>query len=170
MPKLSNQITETVESAEASSGFELIKPGKYAAKLSGVEARETNAGNPMWVAEFSDITAADGTTIPGRQWYNLNLPLDPNVVPANYPKTPEKYAQAQALSAGRLKAFFEAFGYTADSDTDEMIGETAVITVGVRVISSGTRQGEEANEVRKVETIDTWGGAPVQEKVDPTDF
>lgn len=157
MPKLNQGLAQAVGEAEAVHGFGLIEPGKYVARLAEVRADTTSAGNPMWVCEFQDIRTLDGQRVPGRQWWNLNLPLDPNTPPANYEKGPEKWAQAQGLSAGRLKAFFDAFGYTSDSDTEEMIGEEAVITIGVRTIQQGARQGEKANQINDIEPLSKFG-------------
>ena len=154
MPKLSKKIVKRVAEAEATHGFKLIPPGKYFARLAGVEAKQTKDDNPMWVAEFKDIFSIDGEKQPGRQWWNLNLPLDPDDVPAG--KDAQKWATAQSLSEGRLKAFFEGFGYSEDSDTDEMINEVAVITIGIRKITQGNRTGEDVNQINDIEPTDDY--------------
>lgn len=153
MPKLSKKLTKQVDEAEATHGYQLIKPGKYFCKLGGVEVKQTKEDNPMWVAEFKDIYSLDGERQQGRQWWNLNLPIEGDA-PAD--KDPKKWADAQRLSKGRLKAFFEAFGYSVDSDTDEMIGEVAVITIGIRKISQGARTGEDANQINDIEATDDY--------------
>lgn len=156
MPKLNKKMAKAVDKSEATHGFALLTPGKYFAKLSDVRADETKDKNPMWVAEFKDLRSVTDTesSIPGRQWWNLNLPLDE--MPANY-KNPEKFDQAQDLSRGRLKAFFEAFGYEVESDTDEMLGEVAVITIGIRTIQQGARTGEKVNTINDIESADEFG-------------
>ena len=156
MPKLSAKDRKKVAKAEAVGGdFPLIPSGKYVAELTGVEAKTSSAGNPMWVAEFSEIHGPDGEKQPGRQWYNLNLPTS-DTPPDGYAKGEEKWKQYQAMCAGRIKAFFEAFGYSEDSDTDEMIGERAVITIGIRTIQNGPKAGQEANSVNGVESIENY--------------
>lgn len=160
MPQLPKKIAKNVESAEAVHGFSLLTPGKYFARLLAVRADETNDGNPMWVAEFDQLhSVVDKSKAPGRQWWNLNLPL--SEMPANY-RNPDKFEQAQEMSLGRLKAFFEAFGYEVDSDTDEMLGEIAVISVGIRTIQNGARTGEKVNSVNDIQSADEFG--------DPSDF
>lgn len=155
MPKLAVKDRKKVQKAEAvGGGFEPLRPGKYIATLANVEAKNSNAGNPMWVAEFEDIHDLDGEKQPGRQWYNLNLPTT-DEAPADYEKGQEKWEQYQALCAGRIKAFFEAFGYTPDSDTDEMIGERCVLQIGVRTIQNGPRKGEATNSVNGVAALDS---------------
>lgn len=150
MPKLAAKVRKQAEAASAvTGGFEPITPGKYIATLKSVEAKTSNAGNPMWTAEFEDIHSMDGEKQPGRQWYNLNLPTTPEP-PEGYTKGEEKWKQYQGLCAGRLKGFFEAFGYTVDSDTDEMIGERCVIQIGIRTIQNGARAGERTNTVEGI--------------------
>lgn len=155
MPKLAAKDRKKVDAAEAVGGdFEPLKPGKYVATLSGVEAKTSNNGNPMWVAEFENILNSKGEKQPGRQWYNLNLPTTEKA-PENYQNTQEKWETYQALCAGRIKSFFEAFGYTVDSDTDEMVGEQVVLTIGVRTIQNGDRAGQKANSVNGVSSLES---------------
>lgn len=155
MPKLAAKDRKKVQKAEAvGGGFEPLKPGKYVAELSNVEAKNSAAGNPMWVAEFTEIHNLDGEKQPGRQWYNLNLPTT-NEPPEGYTKGAEKWEQYQNLCAGRIKAFFEAFGFTVDSDTDELIGERVVLQIGVRTIQNGDRAGEQTNSVNGVQPLDS---------------
>lgn len=154
MPKLAAKIKKKVEKAQAVSGeFEPLAPGKYVAVLNEVEAKSSAAGNPMWVAEFGDIRDMDGESQPGRLWYNLNLPTT-DTPPDDYAKGEEKWKQYQRLCEGRIKAFFEAFGYEVDSDTDEMVGEEVVLIVGVRTISNGPRAGERTNSVNGVKSAE----------------
>lgn len=158
MPKLAAKDRKKVEKAEAATGeFALIPPGKYVAELMEVEARTSAAGNPLWVAVFTKITGQDGTEYPGRQWFNINLPISDQRPdgwkpgPRNREQDPDKaWASYQAFVAANVRAFFDAFGYTPDSDTDEMVGERAVIRIGQRTIQSGNRAGEESNQVTAV--------------------
>lgn len=161
MPKLNAKMRKKVDKAEAVSGeFELLKPGKYIGRLAGVEAKNSNAGNPMWVAEFDEIHDLDGERVPGRQWYNINLPIDgpmpEGYQPKNSKKSPEEaWATTQQLSEGRLKHFFEVFGYSTDSDTDEMIDERCVLQIGVRTIQNGPRTGEKTNSLNSIAPLDS---------------
>ena len=163
MPKLAAKTRKKVAKAEAIGGgeFEPLEPGKYIAELAEVEAKTSNAGNPMWVATFEEIHDLDGERQPGRQWYNLNLPID--TMPDDYNPARLRKGQTredswenyQRMCEGRLKAFFEAFGYDVDSDTDEMIGEKCVIIIGVRTIKQGARAGEKTNSVNGVAPLDS---------------
>lgn len=150
MPKLAAKMRKQVDQSEAVSGeFPVWKPGKYVGVLNEVEAKNSSAGNPMWVAEFGDIVNMEGEAQPGRQWYNLNLPTS-DTPPDDYEKGEEKWLQYQGLCKGRIKAFFEAFGYETNSDTDEMIGDRCILTIGVRTIQYGDRAGEKTNTVNGV--------------------
>lgn len=155
MPKLNAKLKKAVDQSEAVTGeFEPLRAGKYIGTLSEVEAKNSSNGNPMWVAEFTDIRDLDDETKPGRLWLNLNLPTT-NTPPEDYAKGEEKWVQYQNMCKGRLKSFFEAFGYTTDSDTDEMVGDDCVLVVGVRTIQNGERAGEKTNSVNGVKPLDS---------------
>lgn len=128
MPKLTKTAAKQVESSEAATGFALLPEGRYAAQLRSVVQKEGKVA-PYWVWEFHNLHDEEGNRHTGRQWNNTSL--SPN-------------------SAGFLKATFEAFGYTTDSDTDEMIGEWVVLYVAKSVIASGEKAGQPKNEVRQV--------------------
>ena len=166
MPKLSAAAVKMVDSAEArhesGGSFEPLAPGRYLAKLSEVTTVDPNKhGAVVWNAEFKNLISLETEApAPGRQWLRLTLPSDPNKgVPATYTNGPEKWEKYQAMLLGLLKGFFESFGYTSDSDTDELLGEYAVIELGIRTIQSGAREGEKTNEVK--------GIFPVPEDLDP---
>ena len=165
MPKLDKTMVKAVESAEITGGdFALIEPGRYFATLAKVDVRDGNYGGAQWSAEFNEITDVNGKRLPGRQWLNLNLPVA-GAMPASYTNGEDKWQKFQAVSAARLKQFFEAFGYTTDSDTDEMIGETAVIEIEIRTIQNGPRRGEQVNSVKNVlPASKLGGGAPATEE------
>lgn len=150
MPKLTAQAQQAVETVEAFSGdYALIEPGRYLASLTKVEVKDANHGGLQWSAEFNEIHTLDGTRQPGRQWLNLNLPIA-GKAPASYTNGDEKWEKFQAVSAARVKAFFQAFGYTTDSDTDEMIGEKAIIEIEIRTIQNGPKRGQQVNGIKAV--------------------
>ena len=128
MPKLTKKVAASVDSAEAASGSFLLPEGRYAAQLRSVTQKDGNE-YPYWVWEFENIHDSEGNKKPGRQWNNTSLS----------PK-----------SLGFLKATFEAFGYTADSDTDEMTGEWVVLYLVQETISAGPRSGQLRNAVQSL--------------------
>lgn len=170
MPKLSAKAAKVVDNTEATHGggdFELLAPGKYLGKLTEVSVRDANKhGLAQWSAEFQELhNIEDGELASGRQWLNLTLPSETNTIPASYTNGAEKWEKYQNMLRGRMAAFFESFGYTADSDTDEMIGEWAVITVKVGTIQSGPKQGDKRNEVVDIENPEDLGIDDLVEQV-----
>jgi hypothetical protein len=162
MPKLNKKMAAAAEAAEISTGdFPLLDPGYYYVQLAEVEVKDGNFA-PRWSAVLSNIHHAETLAeIPGRQWYNINVPGD-GPAPANYTKGDKTWANFQAMSLSQLHGFFEAFGYSTDSDTDEMVGEWAKAKVVIKTIDGGARKGEKTNEVRSL--------VPVEEDFDPTQF
>lgn len=153
MPRLAKGLVKKVQSADAvSGGFELIKPGRYAAKLRAVTSKPSQAGKPGWNWEFDSITDSDGNKVPGRQFMWTMLPgTKPPVEGAdNYEELYKKWETAERLSAGRLKYMFDAFGFSEDSDTDEMLGEPCILQIGVQTIKGGPRKGENQNYIVKL--------------------
>lgn len=157
MAKLNVKDRKKVAKAKAaSSEFEPYPPGKYVGTLSDVEAKVSQAGNAYWNCTFTDIENMDGEAMPGRQWFMVMLPKDK--MPADYKPGPKAKEQDpakaweiyQEIVAGRVKAFFEAFGYDLDSDTDEMLGEKAILKIGIETIQSGAKAGEKTNRVNDV--------------------
>lgn len=126
MPKLDAKTAKEVQNtAPASAGSLLLEEGLYAVQLLKVEEMEGNEF-PYWNWEFGNIHDQEGTRRPGRQWNNTSLS----------PK-----------SRAFLSQTFEAFGYTSDSDTDELIGEWVVISVIQAIQAKGKNAGKTRNEV-----------------------
>lgn len=156
MPKLDATLRAKVDEAQ-DSGFKPLDPGKYIGKLTKVEAGVASSGVPKWNCEFDEIHNLDGVKQPGRQWLTLLFP--PDEMPADYAKGKEKWGQYVSLSHQRAKAFFAAFGYTTDSDTDELIGERCILVLGVETANGGPRVGELVNRVNQVQPLDAVDGA-----------
>lgn len=168
MPKLAKNIASKVESTEtvhsAGGSYEPIEPGKYFGRLASVKVRpETNKYDaPQWSAEFEELhQVSTGDRAPGRQWLNLTIPTTKTPHP-QYTNGADKWEMYQNMLAGRLHAFFEALGYTSDSDTDEMLGEWAVLTISVETIQYGTRAGERTNRVTDIEAVPAGFEPPVE--------
>lgn len=132
MPKLPKQTAKKVDEAEAASGSFLVPEGRYAAQLLKVEEKE-GAEYPYWVWQFGNLHNKAGEMVPGRQWNNTSL-------------SPKSF--------GFLKATFEAFGYTTDSDTEEMVGEWVTLYLVQEPIAKGPRAGQLRNAVQSVFEFD----------------
>lgn len=162
MPKLNKKMAKAAEAAEVSTGdFPLLDPGYYYAQLNEVEVLDGNYA-PRWNVSFYNLHKAEtGEEVTGRQWYNINVPAE-GPAPANYTNGDKKWAAFQSMSLSQLHGFFDAFGYSTDSDTDEMIGEWVKLKVGIETISSGNRKGEKTNRVKAL--------VPVEDDFDATQF
>lgn len=136
MPRLDKKQQSVVENAPE-SGF-LMPEGRYAGQLAKVEERNGQKG-PYWSWEFTNLHNEEGAKYPGRQWFTTSL-------------APQ--------SAFAVKQAFDAFGYAADSDTDEIVQakEWAVLTVIQQIAQGGKRQGETVNQVARLSPFeaDDW--------------
>lgn len=151
MPKLDAAVAKSVEDASSDIGFKPMPPGVYGARLESVDSKTTKyTGAPAWNLTFGELVSRDGESMRGKQFVWLNLPQDPDVVPATYKNGPEKWKNAQSMSTSRLKQFFEAFGAEPDVDTDELLGEHCALRVGVREAQRGMNQGKPENFVVEI--------------------
>lgn len=161
MPKLSTAAAKLVNAAEArhdeGGDFEPLAPGRYLARLAEVTVRDqpNKYGMIMWNVEFQELLALETETpAPGRQWLNITLPANPkDGVPSAYANGPDKWNKYQNMVLGQLKAFFESFGYTVDSDTDELLGEHAVIELKVVTAQAGKNEGKLINQVSGIHPV-----------------
>jgi hypothetical protein len=158
MPKLAPKDQERVaEAEETTGGFDPLPSGKYVATLKSVEDKLSKKGNAMWGVAFEEIHDLDGNKQPGQQFTNLVLAGDDDDIPEDYVQTEaslkrdesreEAWINRNAFLNGKIKRFFSAFGYTSDSDTDEMIGERCVLKIKKTTIGEGKRKGEPGNEI-----------------------
>lgn len=153
MPKLNKAMAKAVSNAEISSGdFPLLDPGYYYVQLEGVEVFDGNFA-PRWNATLTNLHKKDTLEkASGKQWFSMNVPPE-GPAPANYTNGDKKWASFQSMSQGQLHGFFDAFGYSTDSDTDEMVGEWAVAKVVIETMKGGPRQGEKTNRVKSLSAV-----------------
>lgn len=134
MPRLPNDIAKQASNA-AQGGFTPLDPGKYHARLTGVEAKVASTGNPMWVWAFE---VSRGPRAGAKQWVNTVL-VD--------------------TAMWKLGQVFDAFGVGTDTDTDELIGHEVILEVSQRTIGAGARSGQVGNNVDNVLPLSGSGGA-----------
>jgi hypothetical protein len=131
MPKLAKKIQKAAEAAEVrDADYSLPLPaGRYIAQLEEVEVKEGEKGD-YWQWAFK-LVGEEGQ---GRkQWV---------------------YTSMADNAAWKLKEVFTAFGYSLDSDTDEMIGEKVLLTITVGTQQTGDNKGAKVNRVAKVLPLD----------------
>lgn len=167
MPKLAKKMQKQVKEAEAASteGYEPLPAGWYIATLSEVEEKiAESTGADMWGVVMEDLEDLEGNEQPGKQFTNLVLPGDDDDMPEDY-KGPAKglrkgqtleeaWANRNAFLSGKIKQFFEAFGYSADSDTEEILGERCAIKLSIVTIGAGKRKGERGNQIEAFDSIE----------------
>lgn len=109
------------------------------AKSSDLEALPAN----MYHGELVSVTVKDGTKAPYWSW-EFDLQDDGYV-------NRKLWVNTSTLETAdwKMKEVFNAFGYDADTDTDELIGQTIKLSVSQRVIEQGARKGELGNNVDK---------------------
>lgn len=146
MPKLPKKAAKATAETESQS-FDALPVGTYIGTLEQVTTHDGRAiasspadvdqfgeGEkiPYWKWQFKDITGRSGEdvepgkTYPGKLWVQTSLGEN---------------------SRWKMKEVFDAFGYTTDTDTDEMCGEKVVLVVTQRTIEGGPRKGEIGNNV-----------------------
>ncbi len=128
MPKLPKKTAERV-AANESDGFAALPENIYPAVLKEVSVKEGPSGE-YWSWEFE----VEGGEFDGRKlWVNTSL---------------------SEKADWKMKEVFDAFGYSTDSDTDELIGLAVRLTVTQRVIDRGARKGQIGNNVDTVLSSD----------------
>ncbi len=116
----------------------------------------------------------DGGDQAGRQFFNLNFPskLKADWKPEIADRE-DRWAKYQERCKGQIHAFFLAHGFTVDSDTDEMLGEDALIHLVIKTQQQGKNAGRLQNEVdgfKPVNEADVADGAADSAADDEDEF
>lgn len=164
MPKLNATQVKAVEKVAPQLGnaFEPHPPGKYVATLEDVESKLSTNGNPMWAITWKNLRTLEGDELGGKQFFNLNFPTSKEPKADWKPQDPkrlENWTKYQERCKAQIHGFFVAHGYTADSDTDEMLGEDCILDVGIETQQKGAGAGRMRNVVNGFLPLDTEGGA-----------
>ena len=139
MPRLDSQTQEAAAAADAWGNEpigSLLEEGWYAVSLSEVTVIGGDNGRWDWV--FTDYRDYDmqarevGKPHAGRGWWTTTT-------------TPE--------SIGKLRATFEAFDATLDTDTDQLLGEDVLVYVVQETARQGKRKGEIVNKISAIKLI-----------------
>lgn len=135
MAKLDKKTAKATNAAEGAD-FSPLPEAIYTATLRKVTVGESSNKNPMWTWEFEvdEPEEVDGVTTKGRKLF-VNTALTDNAL-------------------WKLKEVFNAFGYDADTDTDELIGEQVKLVVTQREIEKGARKGQIGNNINNVLALD----------------
>jgi hypothetical protein len=125
MAKIPQNLRDKAEaSAESWGQFVLLNPGLYAARLEEVDTtRPDGPAGPFWVWIFKYENQ------PGKAFLNTSF---------------------SEKAIGSVGAVYRAFDAPIDEDTDELIGELCILSIGVGVVKKGERKGQKRNEVSAV--------------------
>jgi hypothetical protein len=126
-PTLAGQIDEEPES------IGILDPGVYDVALMSVEARPGKVA-PLWTWKFEIPAGQRGA---GRQFYH-NTSLS-------------------EAARFKVKETFDAFGVTAATDTDLLIGRRVRALVIKTIAEQGKRQGQFINQIQELYPL---GGKP----------
>lgn len=133
MAKLPKKVAERVNQAEGKD-FSLLPEGTYTGKLVEVDASKSGDAGPYWSWEFD---LQDEGYENRKLWVNTSL---------------------SEKADWKMKEVFEAFGYDADTDTDELVGQEVLLIVSQRVIEKGKLKGQLGNNVDQCLPLDGGDG------------
>lgn len=125
MPKLPKKKAQSVAQQEGSD-FEALPEGTYVGQLVSVKVSDKPgpSGAHYWTWEFDVVEPEEHKN--RKLFVNTSLSDE---------------------AEWKMKEMFDAFGYSTDSDTDEMVGEQIKLAVSQRVIEQGSRKGQIGNNV-----------------------
>lgn len=129
MPKLSSENAKKVAEVEDNGGggnYGPIPEGKYRVRLLEVESAKTAKGAPKWVWKFETTDPAENS---GRWLW--------------------EHTAIQDSTMWKVRQVFDAFGVPADTDTDDLIGNSIDVMVGVEIAGAGKMKGKEVNTIRE---------------------
>lgn len=146
MPKLPKKVAEKVDETEAQT-FEALPEGTFVATLEAVTTHDgkARAEDPEDVEQFGE-----GELIPYWKWQFMDLIGRSGEEVEAGKKYPGKLWVQTSLgksSRWKVKEVFDAFGYSTDSDTDEMCGEKVILVVSKGTVQKGPKKGQPSNNV-----------------------
>lgn len=117
MPKLSKANASAAKKAAAENPFALLPDGYYKAKLVEVKGGKSSKGDHMWTWLFKVEK-----------------------------KDLREYTVIKDTMMWKLGQIFEAFGVSADTDTEELVGKTITVEVGSEMFD-GKKGPREVNRI-----------------------
>ncbi len=143
MPQLNETTAGLIDEAPETIG--ILDPGVYDVQLMEVEARPGKVA-PVWSWKFEIPAGQRGA---GRQFYH-NTSLSEN-------------------ARFKIKEAFDAFGVSAGTNTDTLIGRRVRALVVKTIAQQGKRQGQFVNQIQELYPLGgTPTGTPVK-VLDPED-
>jgi hypothetical protein len=136
MPKLPKDRQDGANNQE-SGDYQPLKPGKYVFRLTEVEEGETgerskNPGTPKWVWKLL-----------------VDKDYHPELRKGRWQTSFQEHVPLTSNMDWKMKQLFEGFGYTVDSDTDEIIEDPDARIVGMVKTGKDIVSGDPRSEVSR---------------------
>lgn len=126
MAKLTKKLAKDAEEKkDEMPEFGVCPPGIYLCRLRSVDTSRSGPAGPYWTWEYETVGVKEEPS--GKRFWN-NTSLSEKAI-------------------GMVGKAFEALGFTADSDTDEAIGELVACEVKIGTVNAGQNIGQQRNEV-----------------------
>lgn len=143
MPKLPKERQDGANAQEPQGEYKPIKPGKYVMRLTEVEEGETgpdstNPGTPKWVWKLQVDKDYHPELRKGGPWSTSFFEHVPITEKMDW----------------KMRQLFEAFGYTVDSDTDEIIEDADARCVAIVGRGKNRRTDEDEAQVKRYIAFD----------------
>ncbi len=152
MPKLDKGYADEVDQEEAGD-FKPLKPGKYVYRLVEVEEGETgpnsqNPGTPKWVWKLA-----------------VDKDFHPELRKGRWQTTLQEHVPLTNNMKWKTKQLFTGFGYTADSDTDEIIEDEDARIVAQVKTGKDVQSGDDRTQAVRYIAFDSskWERHPEDE-------
>lgn len=141
MPKLPKERAEGANNQE-SGDYKPLKPGKYVFKLTEVEEGVTgekskNPGTDKWVWKLV-----------------VDKDYHPELRKGRWQTAQSEHIPLSENMDWKMKQMFEGFGYTADSDTDEILEDPEARIVGYVKTGKDIVSGDPRSEVSRYVKFD----------------
>ncbi len=141
MPKLPKERAEGAQNQE-SGDYKPLKPGKYVFKLTEVEEGVTgekskNPGTDKWVWKLV-----------------VDKDYHPELRKGRWQTAQSEHIPLSENMDWKMKQMFEGFGYTADSDTDEILEDPEARIVGYVKTGKDIVSGDPRSEVSRYVKFD----------------
>jgi hypothetical protein len=142
MPKLAANVAREAEQAAQEDPYKLLPPGIYIGKLDSVEVSDDEgpSGFHFWTWKFKIM---DEGYKGAEQAFITSLS----------PKA--RFSVGQA---------FAAFNVPADTHTDEICGQLAMLTITQQTIQKGNRAGQLGNQVQSLSPYDGSGSIDLEDQ------
>lgn len=118
-------------------------------------------GGPMvpegiYLGQLKEVSVSDKEGDSGYRWWNWDFTLQDEGYKGNEKRFITSLAPQAEFAIGGA---FAAFHVPADTDTDELLGQFAMLHISQVPITKGSRKGELQNRIERITAVDPDGEA-----------